>query len=71
MDNLGDLTFSIEVDFTDRNRHPDRSFVTFTTVVHLLIATELEAHLVAAHWVAATRPQDFMVTATRTLAVIA
>ena len=68
---MDDLIFSIEVSYTDRNRHPDRSFVTFTTVVHLLCTTELEANLVAAHWVAATRPQDFMVTATRTLAVIA
>lgn len=68
---LGDLTFSIEVDFTDRNRHPDRSFVTFRTVVHLLVTTEVEAHLVAAQWVAATRPQDFMVIATRTLAIVA
>lgn len=67
----GALTFSIEVCYTNRDRLPTRRFVERSTVVTVLADDETEAHLLAAQWVDATRPQDFMVLATRTARVIA
>lgn len=66
-----DLTFTVEVDFTDRRRHPAGGFVTSTAFVTVLTDTDTDATLAAAHIVAGTIPVDFMVTATRITDIIA
>lgn len=65
-----DLTFTIEVDFTDRRRNA-AGFVTSTGFVSVLAATDTEATLTAVHMTCAFLPADFMVTATRITDIIA
>ena len=67
----GALTFSVVVTYTDRTRHPDRRFVTKSTIVTILANTDQEANLLAAQWVDGSRPYDYMVLGTRTVQVIA
>jgi hypothetical protein len=65
-------TFTVEVDFTDRTRNADRTFVTFTSTVRVLADTDTQATQMAAQMVAAIRDTAFngeqidgMVIATR------
>ncbi len=60
-----DLTFTVEVDFTDRRRHPAGGFVTATAFVEVMADTDTDATLTAAQMVGGSIPADFMVTATR------
>lgn len=65
-----DLTFDVEVDFTDRTRN-SAGFVTSTAFVTVLAATDVDATLTAAQLVADTIPVDSMVTATRITSIVA
>lgn len=57
--------FTVLVDFTDRTRHDDRTFVMSTTAVRVLADDDTEATLVAAQIVAASRGRhDGFVTRT-------
>ena len=58
------LTFTVEVDFTDRRRNAS-GFVTSTGFVSVLAMTDTDATLTAAQMVDGMLPADSMVTATR------
>jgi hypothetical protein len=61
------MTVTVEIEFTDRTRHADRTFVIDTAFAIVEADTETEATLVAHDMTRALIPRDSMVTATRIL----
>lgn len=58
---------TVEVEFTNRERHPDRTFVIDTAFAIVEADTETEATLIAHDMTRSLIPRDSMVTATRIL----
>lgn len=66
------LTYTVQVDFTDRSRNADRTFVTSTRTVTVLADNDTEATLVATQLVTALRADlDGMPVASRILDCLA
>lgn len=67
---IGEHEFSVDVDWTTRERHPDRTFVIQTARVCILAIDSTDARLGAAQMVAGTlynEGRDGMVLQTRTV----